>query len=99
MLYDEEGKAYVEPPLIPEEQHVFNIVKDYQRMFREYGKIANRNEKLRKSNEALGKANNWLNSEVKEYRDVIRHCVNYMKRCGVEPSTFLTDWLTRKNIK
>ena len=99
MLYDEEGRAYIEPPLLPQEQHVFNVVKDYQRMYHDYGKIKKANERLRKSNEGLGKENNWLKGEVREQLDVIRHCVNYMKKCGVEPSTYLTDWLARKNIK
>ena len=35
MLYDEEGKAYIEPPLIPEEQNLLYIVKDYRRMYNE----------------------------------------------------------------
>ena len=99
MLYDEEGKAYVEPPLIPQEQHVFHVVKDYQRMFHNYGKLLAANEKLRKSNHRLGVENTCLKNDKVEYLDVIRHCVKYMKKCGVEPSTFLTSWLERRNIK
>ena len=99
MLYDEEGKAYVEPPLLPENVHLQYIVKDYQRMFREHGRMESVNAKLRKKNAELGKVNYWMKSEIKEQQEIIRHCVRYMKKCGVEPSTHLTEWLERKNIK
>jgi hypothetical protein len=45
MLYDEEGRVYVEPPLIPEEQHLMYIVKDYRRMYGEYWKLKVHNKK------------------------------------------------------
>ena len=35
MLYDEEGNAFIERPLIPEEQNLMYIVKDYRRMYYE----------------------------------------------------------------
>ena len=99
MLYDEEGKAYVEPPLLPENVHLQYIVKDYQRMFREHNRMEGSNARLRKKNAELGRENCWMRAEIKERLEVIRHCVRYMKKCGVEPSTHLTEWLERKNIK
>ena len=50
MLYDEEGRAYVECPIIPEEQNLLYIVKDYRRMYNEYWKMQKRIKRLQESN-------------------------------------------------
>lgn len=97
MLYDENGKPHIEPVLLPEEQHLFYIVKDYQRMFIEYHRMKKRErEHLEKLNE-LNKKNNALRSRVNVMIDVIRHCVRHMKKHDVMPSTFLVDFL-RQNL-
>lgn len=49
MLYDEEGRPYVEPVLLPEEKHLLYIVKDYGRMFKENRALLDKNERLRDS--------------------------------------------------
>ena len=49
MLYDEEGKAFVEPPLIPEDQHLYYIVKDYSKMCRQVDRLEKKNLKLRET--------------------------------------------------
>ena len=49
MLYDEEGQPYVEPPLLPEDIHVFNIVCDYQSMFKKNVAMTQKNQELRES--------------------------------------------------
>ena len=95
MLYDEEGKAYIEPPLIPEEQHLMYIVKDYRRMYVENQKLRNQNKQLEKSNKGLRDRNFRQASKITEAYDVINHCVKYMKKCGIEPSTFLVEFIKK----
>ena len=48
MLYDEEGKAYIEPPLLPENEHLQYIVRDYARMLLDREKTAEDNRRLKK---------------------------------------------------
>ena len=47
MLYDEEGRAYVEPPLLPENVHLRYIVSDYRRMYIANKELERRNQRLR----------------------------------------------------
>lgn len=95
MLYDEEGRAYVEPPLIPEEQNLMYIVKDYRRMYVENQKLRNQNKQLEKSNKELRGRNFRQANKITEAYDVINHCVKYMRKCGVEPSTFLVEFIKK----
>ena len=60
MLYDEEGKAYIEPPLIPEEQNLLYIVKDYRRMYGEYWKLKEHNKKLGSTNTKIENYNYFV---------------------------------------
>lgn len=98
MLYDEEGRAYVERPLIPEEQHLFYIVKDYSRMYHDYHALKSKVTKLQENNVRLSNHNFALTREVREYREAIRHAMKYMKKHGIEPSPYLMDIRKRKLI-
>ena len=92
MLYDEEGRAYVEPPILPEEQHLMYIVKDYRRMYNENGKMLAHIKKLGETNMKLENHNYSLTHKNQEQRNVIRHCLKWMKKNGIEPSTFLKNY-------
>ena len=93
MLYDEEGRAYIEHPIIPEEQHLMYIVKDYRRMYKEHGKMLAHIKKLGETNTKVAHHNYSLVRKNQEQRDVIRHCVKWMKKNGINPSTFLEKYI------
>ena len=95
MLYDEEGMAYVERPIIPEEQHLMYIVKDYRRMYVENQQLRQQNKQLEKSNKGLRDRNFRQANKITEAYDVINHCIKYMKKCGIEPSTFLVEFIKK----
>ena len=95
MLYDEEGRAYIEPPLIPEEQHLMYIVKDYRRMYVKNQQLIHQNKQLKKLNKGLSDRNFRQSNKITEAYDVINHCVKYMKKCGIEPSTFLMEFIKK----
>lgn len=94
MLYDEKGRPYVEPPLIPEEQHVFNIVKDYRRMYYEYHKLK---DKVERNKERLEKYE-WMRKRLKAHEEAIIHCIKHMKKQGVEPSKHIKDYMEKHFI-
>ena len=98
MLYDEEGRAYIERPIIPEEQHLMYIVKDYRRMYNEKDKMLARIKKLGETNTKVANHNYSLTHRNQEQRDVIRHCVKWMKKNGIEPSQFLKNYVKENNI-
>ena len=98
MLYDEQGRAYVERPLIPEEQHLMYIVKDYRRMYGEYWKLKVHNKKLGETNMKIANHNYSLTRKIQEQRDVIRHCVKWMKKNGIKPSIFLDNYIKGNRI-
>lgn len=98
MLYDEEGRPYVERPLIPEEQHLFYIVKDYSRMYHDYHFLKSKVEKLRETNMRMSNNDFALKREIRAYREAIKHAMKYMKKKGVEPSPYLKDFMKRKLI-
>ena len=98
MLYDEEGKAYIEPPLIPEEQHLMYIVKDYRRMYNEYWKMQNRIKRLQETNTQLSNRNFAQQRAICRFKDVIKHCVKWMKKKKVEPSPFIENFLKENKL-
>ena len=98
MLYDEQGRAYVERPIIPEEQHLMYIVKDYRRMYGTYWKVKERAKKLGETNVKLFNHNHSLIRKNQEQRDVIRHCVKWMKKNGVKPSPFLENYIKENRL-
>ena len=98
MLYDEEGKAFVEPPLIPEEQNLLYIVKDYRRMYGEYSSMQARIKRLQQSNTRIANYNFALRGNNQEQRDVIRHCLKWMKKKRIEPSPFLENYIKENKL-
>jgi hypothetical protein len=98
MLYNEEGRAYIERPIIPEEQNLMYIVKDYRRMYNENGKMLAHNKKLGATNTKLANQNYSLTHRNQEQRDIIRHCVKWMRKNGIEPSQFLKNYVKENNI-
>lgn len=96
MLYDEDGNPYVEPPLLPEDQRIFYIVRDYGRMYKSYNALE---EKVKKLEEKLAKINtlNFVQRKSEQdWKDAVRHAWKWMKRHGVEPSPFLKAFVERK---
>ena len=93
MLYNEEGKAYIEPPLIPEEQNLLYIVKDYRRMYCEYSSMQARIKRLQESNTMLAQRNFAQQRFMCRLKEVIKHCIKWMKKKNVEPSPFLENFL------
>lgn len=98
MLYDEEGRAYVERPIIPEEQNLLYIVKDYRRMYNEHEKMLAHIKKLGATNMKLANHNYSLTHKNQEQRDVIRHCIKWMKKKGIEPSSFLDNYMKENRL-
>ena len=98
MLYDEEGRAYVERPIIPEEQNLMYIVKDYRRMYNENEKMLAHIKKLQETNTKLANQNFAMRHHEQEQRDVIRHCVKWMKKNGINPSTFLDNYIKENRL-
>lgn len=93
MLYDEEGKVYVERPVIPQEHHLFYIVKDYRRMYVENMQLRNQITQLKRKNCELKKRNLRQGVELTKAYDALNHCVKHMKKCGVALSTFLEKFI------
>ena len=93
MLYNEQGRAYIEPPIIPEEQRLMYIVKDYRRMYNEHGKMLEHIKKLGETNTRVAQHNYSLVRKNQEQRGVIRHCVKWMKKNGINPSPFLENYI------
>jgi hypothetical protein len=84
MLYDEEGRPHIEPPLLPEDVHVFWIVTDYQRMFYENGKL---HKKIARLRETISRMNGYQFAQVRinqEQQQVIRKLKELLKRHGIK---------------
>lgn len=92
MLYDEQGRPYVEPPLLPESLVVHNIVKDYQRMFYEYYKMKSQFELLQKQNSELKLEVYTLRRIAQQHVMVLRHAIRYMKRHGLKLTSELSKY-------
>ncbi len=98
MLYDEEGKAYVEPPLIPEEQNLMYIVKDYRRMYGEYSSMQTKIKRLQETNTMLAHKNFSQQRFICRLKEVIKHCIKWMKKKNVEPSPYLGNFIKENRI-
>lgn len=98
MLYDEEGNVHIEYPIIPEEQHFMYIVKDYRRMYNEHGKMLAHIKKLQDADTRLAHHNYSLIRKNQEQRNVIRHCLKWMKKNGIKPSTFLDNYIKENKL-
>ena len=89
MLYDEEGKAYVEPPLIPEEQNLLYIVKDYRRMYGEYSSMQARIKRLQQSNTMLAHRNFSQQRLINKLMTIVKHKFKWLKKKKIAPSAQL----------
>ena len=98
MLYDEEGKAYVEPPLIPKEQNLMYIVKDYRRMYGEYSSMQAKIKRLQETNTMLAHKNFSQQRFICRLKEVIKHCIKWMKKKNVEPSPYLDNFIKENRI-
>ena len=98
MLYDEEGNVHIEYPIIPEEQHLMYIVKDYRRMYNEHDKMLAHIKKLGETNIKLAQHNYSLTHKNQEQRGVIRHCLKWMKKKGINPSPFLDNYAKENRL-
>ena len=89
MLYDEEGRAYVERPIIPEEQNLLYIVKDYRRMYNEYWKMQNHIKRLQESNTML--ANRCFSQQrlINRLMTIIRNTFKWLEKKKIAPSAQL----------
>lgn len=99
MLYDEEGRPYVEPPLLPEERHLMYIVKDYARMYRENQALQNRNERLRDS---LRRGNGYqyaLNRIIIEQERQIVRLIKMLENRGATVPRDILDYQAVKYSK
>jgi hypothetical protein len=89
MLYDEEGKAYIEPPLIPEEQNLLYIVKDYRRMYNEYWKMQRHIRKLQETNTMLAQKNFSQQRLINKLMTIIKHTFKWLEKKKIAPSVQL----------
>lgn len=91
MLYDEEGRAYIEPPLLPEDVHLRYIVQDYQRMYRERGKLERKIESLGDTNTRMAHYNFFMRGIVKEQLKLIDDLVKRLNNRGHKIETKTAD--------
>ena len=89
MLYDEYGRAYVEPPLIPEEQNLLYIVKDYRRMYGEYSSMQAKVKRLQETNTML--ANRCFSQQrlINKMMTIIKHTFKWLDKKKIAPSVKL----------
>lgn len=93
MLYDAQGRPYIEPPLLPESLIVHNIVKDYQRMFYEYHKMKSQFEPLKKQNSELKLEVYTLRRTAQQHVMILHHAIRYMKKHGLKLTNELSKYV------
>ena len=96
MLYDEEGRAYVEPPLLPEDSHVFWIVSDYQRMFQENNKLLRKNDELRETINHLNGYQFALNRIIVEQKKMMDRMIGMLKKNGIDIPSDIKNYKATK---
>ena len=84
MLYDEEGKAYIEPPLIPEEQNLLYIVKDYRRMYNTHWAMQAKIKKLQENNTMLGNRCFSQLRYIQRQRDALKLCIRLLEKNNIK---------------
>lgn len=82
MLYDEEGLPYIEPPLLPEDEHLRYIVQDYQRMYKENIRHEHKIKRLAETNTKMAHYNFFMRGIVKEQLGLIDKLVSMLKNRG-----------------
>ena len=66
MLYDEEGRPYVEPPILPEDFNTFWIVADYRRMYGLHWKMQRKIKRLGEKNCQMANYNFFMRHKLQE---------------------------------
>jgi hypothetical protein len=89
MLYDEEGRAYVERPIIPEEQNLMYIVKDYKRMYSEYSSMQARIKRLQESNTMLAHRCFSQQRLINKMMTLIKDTFKWLNKKKIAPSVQL----------
>lgn len=89
MLYDEQGRAYVERPIISEEQNLMYIVKDYRRMYNEHGKMLAHIKKLQETNAMLAQKNFSQQRLINRLMTIIKHTFKWLEKKKIAPSVKL----------
>lgn len=84
MLYDEEGRAYVEHPIIPEEQHLLYIVKDYRRMYNTHWAMQAKIKKLQENNIMLSNRCFSQLRYIQRQRDALKLCVKLLEKNNIK---------------
>ena len=98
MLYDEEGRAYVEPALLPEDVHVLSIVRDYQRMFNVNRKLENRNRELRESIQRVNGLQFAQHRIIVEQKKMMDHLMELLKKNGIPVPPYIADFKALKTL-
>ena len=89
MLYDEEGRAYVERPIIPEEQNLMYIVKDYKRMYSEYSSMQARIKRLQETNTMLSHKCFSQQRLINKMMTLIKDTFKWLNKKNIAPSVQL----------
>lgn len=92
MLYDEEGRPYIEPPLLPEDVHVLWIVKDYKRMFEKNRKLEARNRALRESNQRVSGLQFAQHRIIVEQKRMMDRLVSILRAHSLEVPKDIRDF-------
>ena len=80
MLYDEEGRPFIERPLLPEDFNTFWIVKDYRRMYDTYAKMERKIQKQSETIQRMAQHDFCLHTKLKELFNVTGKIVKQLKR-------------------
>ena len=98
MLYNEEGKAYVEPPLIPEEQNLLYIVKDYRRMYNTHWAMQAKIKKLQENNTMLGNRCFSQLRYIQRQRDALKLCVRLLEKNNIKLSKSVAEFKNQHRL-
>lgn len=86
MLYDEEGRAYVERPILPEDINTFWIVADYRRMYNQQANMERKIKQLAEKNSQMSHYNFFMRGKLKELYILTKKLVKQMRMQGIDIS-------------
>ena len=84
MLYDEEGNVFIERPLIPEEQNLMYIVKDYRRMYNVYHGMQAKIKRLQENNIKMSNRCFSQLRYIQRQRDALKLCVRLLEKNNIK---------------
>jgi hypothetical protein len=87
MLFDEDGQAYVEPPLLPEDTNVFWIVADYRRMYDTQKKMHRKMKKLAEKNSQMAHYNFFMRGRFIELVALTKRLAKELESRGYKLSS------------